>query len=510
MPIFDVEAGGQRFQIEAPDQAAAADALSSLPGTKPEAENSLAGSASALAGGTVSGVAGLAGLPADVADLATRGFDYMTGKKSNEIVKPYADKYGSGSMQKMAEQYTGKFAEPQTLTEKTLHTIGSFLPAAIGGPGGLIGRIATRSVIPGVASEAAGQMAEGTGYEPVARIAGALGGAVAGGKIGSMVSKPTAIAAVPTRAELEAAKSAGYKSPAISSLEINPTAVEKFTDSVIDKLKQSRISEKQAGLTYDALSGLRKPEFGTNHTLGDFDATRKILNQVAGNFANPTDAGAAKRAISAIDAFTMRVPQAAVIAGDAKAAGRELFAARQNAAAGFRSERIAQAIEKATNTAGATHSGGNIENEIRKQIRNIINSPKQRRGFNEQELDALRAVARGDVFSNSLRRVGKLLGGGGGLGQMISGGAGGAMFGWPGMVALPAAGMGAGKISSAMTMNSLNKADELIRSRSALYGKPNQAAYLKSIESSGILGSLPKADQIALQSLLASRQQSAN
>lgn len=506
MPIFEVETNGGRYQIDAPDQAAALEALSSIPAA---AENSLSGSAKALGVGAAEGLIGLAGLPADATDLATRGFDYMTGKNTNETVAPLAKTLGSQNIKKTVEGFTGEFRKPETVAEKYLQTGASFLPAAVGGPAGLAARVATRAVIPGVASEAAGQLTEGTDAEPYARVGGALAGAIGGARIASALNKPK-LAAVPTKAELDTATGGGYKSQAIKDLEIDSASAGTFVDKVIGSLKKDRFSEKQAPKTYDALEGLRKAEFGANHTVADFDATRKVLNKIAGDFANATEVGSAQRAIRAIDAYTMRVPQAHVLAGDARQAGKDLFEARKNAAAGFRSQRVIDAIEKATNTAGATHSGSNLENEVRKQIRNMLNNRKQMRGFNAEEKAALEKVARGDLASNALRRVGKLLGGGGGLGQMASGGAGGAMFGWPGMVALPALGMAANKLGSSMTMSRLQKADELIRSRSPAYGPTNQAAYQQSLQGGGILGLLPPAEQMALQALLSRRPELVN
>ena len=101
---------------------------------------------------------------------------------------------------------------------------------------------------------------------------------------------------------------------------------------------------------------------------------------------------------------------------------------------------VDEAIERATNTAAATGSGGNIENEIRKQFRNILNSPKQKKGFSEDELDAMRAIVRGTDFGNIARLVGKLSPNGSGLMLALQAGGGAASGG----ATLPLAAMGAG------------------------------------------------------------------
>lgn len=501
MPIFEIQTGNGTFQVEAPDQDAAIGALGNLPA---EPENSFAGSAKALGSGLVSGGAALMGLPADAAALGAQGIAALTGGTVGEDVKALQAKYGSEAFKKSAENVTGPLYEPKTFLEKTLRTGGEFAPNLIGGGAGIATKLATRVALPAVAAETAGAFTEGTAAEPYAKLAGALGGATGGIALERRLARGAGVAAVPTKAELDAAKTAGYKSAAIDAAEYKPAAVNTFADDLTNKLRQARISEKQADKVYDAIEGLRKPAFKPNHTIQDFDETRRLLNDIAGNFADKVQAGAAQKVIGAIDAFTLRPPKGAAIDDAiARQAGKDIFRARADAAAGFRSQRLTDALEKAMNTAGATHSGGNTQNEIQKAARTILNNQKLRRGFNEQELAAIKEIARGTMASNVVRRIAKLLGGGGGLGQLASGSAGGAMFGFPGMVALPAAGMAANKLGSAMAQRKFAKLDELVRSRSPLYGAANQAAYQARLQGGGgVLGNLPPAQNAAVYAML--------
>jgi hypothetical protein len=314
-----------------------------------------------------------------------------------------------------------------------------------------------------------------------------------------------AIPVAPSSDELLNARTRGYQSPAVQALQIDPNGAERLVNQVQQNLRRDRFSRRQAEQTYDVMDTLRAPEFGASHTLQDFDSARQRLNTIA---ASPsTDGEAARRAIRSIDAYTLRVPQFDVIAGDARQAGRDLFEARANAAAQFRSQRIQDAIERATNTAGATHSGGNLENEIRKNLRTMLNNRKQMRGFNVEEREAIQAIVRGGPVSNIVRRVGKLLGGGGGLGQIASGSAGAAMFGAPGMFALPALGIAANRLGSSALMRRINALDEMVRARSPLYGPGNQAQRQAAL-SGGILQGLPTLPQAGLSSLIAARLQS--
>lgn len=70
--------------------------------------------------------------------------------------------------------------EPTTTAGEYSQTVGEFLPSALlMGPGGLVRNGLQYGVMPAVASEAAGQATEGTGLEPYARAAGAIGAPLA-------------------------------------------------------------------------------------------------------------------------------------------------------------------------------------------------------------------------------------------------------------------------------------------------------------------------------------------
>jgi hypothetical protein len=367
-----------------------------------------------------------------------------------------------------------------------------------------LAKIGTRMIAPGVASEAAGQMAEGTGYEPVARVAGALGGAVGASKLASAAAAPK-IAAVPTAAENAALKSNSYKSQAIKDLEINPTYANKVADSALAKIERFSEKNPEVAEVKDLLGKLRKPQVGYTHSIDtDFDGTRQLLQGIAGKGGSGGEA--ARLAVKTIDAATLRIPTSYVIAGDARAASRDMFTARKAAAVEFREQRVSEALQVAVDRAATAHSGGNLENTIYQEINKLLKDKKALRGWTSEERATLRAVLPGHTASG-VRRAGKLLGGGGGLGQLASGAAGTAMFGPAGMIALPALGFGLNKLGSTLATGRLNNVSETLRARSPLYGKANMAQRQQAL-SGGILQGLPQREQLALQALIAARQQS--
>lgn len=135
--------------------------------------------------GLVKSGIGLAGLPGDLSELGARGLDVATRFVGNKLGYDIPERPnleasgGAGQIQRGLESITGPLYEPQTTAGHYAQTIGEFAPAAIGGPGGIATKIGARVVAPAVASEAAGQLSQGTQAEPYARAAGALLGGLA-------------------------------------------------------------------------------------------------------------------------------------------------------------------------------------------------------------------------------------------------------------------------------------------------------------------------------------------
>lgn len=150
--------------------------------------------AKSIPAGIAKGVMGLATLPGNLEALATSGLDWALdkagkpglgkaiGKANDYLGAPYT----SQDMQRDVEKVTGPLYKPQTTAGKYAETIGEFAPNAAF-PGGMVNR-AANVVAPAVASEAAGQAAEGTGYEPLARFGGAVAGAIAPSMAGRVVT----------------------------------------------------------------------------------------------------------------------------------------------------------------------------------------------------------------------------------------------------------------------------------------------------------------------------------
>lgn len=145
--------------------------------------------------GVVKGVLGLGGIVGDLTDLGAKGIKKATDFISDQVgIEPYQPSGKSvleniptsGSLTKNLESVTGELYKPQTTAGHYAETIGEFLPATIAGPGGVARKVGMQAVIPGAASEAAGQATQGTALEPYARAAAGIGAGLGG----ALVSRP--------------------------------------------------------------------------------------------------------------------------------------------------------------------------------------------------------------------------------------------------------------------------------------------------------------------------------
>lgn len=160
------------FRSLSPEQQEATvnEIASSMGGSEPSWGDTAMDVGASLASGIGRGTAGLVGLPGTIGDALNSGLSWATG-----LPQLPSSPFSSSGVQSGLSTVTGGASEydPQTTAGEYAGTVGEFLPgAAIGGGG--IANLLRFGVIPGLASEGAGQLTEGTSIEPYARIAAAL------------------------------------------------------------------------------------------------------------------------------------------------------------------------------------------------------------------------------------------------------------------------------------------------------------------------------------------------
>lgn len=299
-----------------------------------------------------------------------------------------------------------------------------------------------------------------------------------------------AVGGIPSAEALKTAAQSGYDAVRNMGVQYAPDAVQQAANAARANLERDGVLDNLAPNTFQVLHGLANPPAGAVAAdSAGLEAARRAFGNVGKNFNNPTDQMAASRAQDALDAFVQNPPEGAVMAGPGPAAGQALADARANYAAAKRSDQLHGLEDNADRRAAATNSGLNLDNTIRSRVAGLLGSPKARAGFTSDEIALLEQVVSGTPTRNAVRFVGNLLGGGGGLGAVVSGGIGataGEHFGGlPGLVVgagMPALGVGAKVVANALTRRALQAADEAVRSRAPLadewgdIGAPSSAA----------------------------------
>lgn len=202
----------------------------------------------------------------------------------------------------------------------------------------------------------------------------------------------------------------------------------------------------------------------------ELDILRKQAGIPAGNVANRTEQSIGSKMIAGIDDFLDTVdPQLSGVVKEARDMWGQLR----------RSELIEKAIAKAPNAASG------FENGLRIEFRKILNNPKLLRGFNEQEIAAIKAVAQGSKMGNLMRQIGRigigLSGQSNGLGATIGGIAGTALGGPVGGLVSVATGTTAKALTERATRKAAENALGVIGARNALSGI-SPGTYLPGLE----------------------------
>jgi len=284
------------------------------------------------------------------------------------------------------------------------------------------------------------------------------------------------VARVPSADELLAAGADDFAKMRATNVDYSSASVKSMAETLSQTLQQEGFHPKVAKRTHAILKELTNPPENSVVNIQGIHALRKTLRKVAGNFNEPADQKAAMEAISRLDDFIGSPPSGGVVAGLADDAARALKSGNANYAAGKRSDLI-NGIERATGLrSSAANSGQNVGNTVRQKVASALLQPKKIAGYNAAEQAALEGIVNGSNAANTTRYIGNLLGGGGGLGQSVVAGIGGATgmaAGGPagagaGVVLPMAVGAGSKQLSNFLTKNALKSADEMIRMRSPL------------------------------------------
>ena len=247
-------------------------------------------------------------------------------------------------------------------------------------------------------------------------VGGLLGGVLSGTvqKIANGRARAQAVRALKPTADLKAARDAAYDTVSRLGLTYRTQAIDNLIGNLSSRVNGQAFNEKLHTGTAAAIKYAETLR-GKNLSMTQLDQLRQVIARDAGGSTVPADKTFAADMIEEIDNFIATTsPRGSASAGPGPGK-RAILEARRAHATFRKSETIERLLIEAADAAAATGSGGNINNQIRQRLKNLLKSKKQRRGFNNEELGIMRRIVRGNSKENTLRLIGKLSPSGNGL-----------------------------------------------------------------------------------------------
>lgn len=256
----------------------------------------------------------------------------------------------------------------------------------------------------GAAGDSLEERAQGAAFGGAA--GAALGGAIPLAERGFKGLFGRVGAAMPEIDDLYAAKNAAYAKVDKSGFRYTQQQFDDLVNDIYRRVGAGDIDPNPDGAHKMAISMLNRLN-GRNPptTLSQLDDLRQVIRRDVIDGGSKADGHFGQMMLDAIDDFIDTAGGSAEI-GAARAAHKTLR----------KSELLADAVEKARLNAASSGSGGNIDNALRQQIKQILTNPSRVRSFTKAEREAMKKIVEGGgSLQGLLRLVGKLSPSGNGL-----------------------------------------------------------------------------------------------
>lgn len=276
---------------------------------------------------------------------------------------------------------------------------------------------------------------------PLAEFAGQTLGGLTPWAAGRAVTRPPK---PPSIDDLRTQKNAAYAAADNMGVTYQPQEFDNMLADIAQDVTSAHISPtrhaRAASFIRDMMGRRGKPM-----TLTELDQLRQEVRRdlITPSYSNPeaaADAFFGDMILDNIDDMIAKSPGGSAAMLKAREANTRLR----------KSEMLEDAITKAVRRTQSTGSGGNINNAIRQNVRQILDNPKRRKAFTKEELVAMEDLVRQGKMENFLRLVGKLSPSGNGL--MAALGIGGTMIN-PSIGLASLAGAGAKAMADSGTIN---------------------------------------------------------
>lgn len=302
---------------------------------------------------------------------------------------------------------------------------------------------------------------------------GGVAGGVAGGAVRGIANKignTAAAKTIPSNDDIHKLATAAFNKADFAGVAVKPQGMKRLSAQIFDDMAEFGYDPAlQPGIAA-VVNRLEKAGEG-NISLKGIDLIRRVAGNAGKDPMNASQRELARRVIDRIDDYLDDIPVDDVLMGNAKEGSKALGEARELWSRLRKSEMVDTAALKAERRAASTGTGGNADNALRQNVRQLLDNPRTARGMSAAEKSAAEQVVRGTAGQNALRKVGRLAPTGvvsGGIGTSLGAAAGSAVGGAPGAAigafALPAVGSVAKSAADRMTVKSAERLSQIIRS----------------------------------------------
>lgn len=423
-------------------------------------------------------------------DIVARGSILPVGQTREGKAVLALPGFLEGPRQTIMDLLDGK-RTARDLSGREIFELGSlFAGAAAGGPAGTGAGIARAAAEREAAAvrPAAPAATEGAATAPAAA-------AAADDAAMASAARPAAPAPVKppgptaTTAEFRTAAKSFYKQMEDSGVEIAPQGTRKMADEVVAAAQKANIDPT---LHPRGTAALKRVQDAADKPLSfeRLDQLRQIVKE-AGSSPDGGERRIAGILTDALDDFVAKAGGADIAAGDVATAKAAVGHARDLWSKVAKLDTVEGLVERARISA-PNFSGSGLENALRTEFRALAKNKQQMRSFTDKEKAAIKRIATGTVTANMARMAGKAAPTGI-VSTVLGGGAGAAVGGGIGAVAVPAAGFAARQLATALTRRHVAQLETVIRN-----GGESRAATAALSRARSALQFLEQADQAAL------------
>lgn len=296
----------------------------------------------------------------------------------------------------------GEEFKPQTRSGRLAQTATQFVPTGVAaGPGGIVRRVA-ESAASGLASEAGGQLAEGTPFEGAARLVGALSTGAGANVVRNVNAAAKAEKLIPSIEKIKEVSSGLYDAADNAGLIISAPKMRQEASKLEGILADKGIDKTLHPKAFAAMNRFIKTK--DNVTLKGIETLRRIASD-ATTATDKADRRMARIVVDHIDDFVNKLKPSDTMGVDPTAATKMLSTARDLWKKSAKAQTVEDLITKAKNNPEGVLG---FEDAVKSQFNKLANNARGMARFSPEEQAAIKKVAKGEPIQNIQRLIGKM------------------------------------------------------------------------------------------------------